>query len=856
MAFFGLHQFGFSDYRLPARFVWSVVAAGALTVIAFSVNSAARMPLSMLAVLLSAMFVSALTGLYELRLPKTKYEIVPGTVLAIWAALWIGVSGASLVAAAAAATALAREKNLRASAVFKFCSNVISSVAAAFVFSIVYERYAGGTLDPASIDNAAAIAICCVAMILAGYITSVVLTTALHAAEGVDGLLYRDALAARSVEAVPELTATVVLCLLFARFGMEFGFVVGPAVVFAVIAYHIHLGHLAQKTAEILEASRIHLATVEALATAIDARDQIGTGHVRRTQIYAVGLGKALSLPEDEIDALTTGALLHDIGKLAVPDYILSKPGALTPAELDKTKIHAQVGASILEKVGFNCPVVPTVKHHHEYWNGTGYPDGLVGEEIPLTARILSIAETYDALRSARPYRAPMPREKAREHMLARSGSRFDPKLLSLFIKRLAGFESEIAAEGLGYESVDRNFASVPEDGEHNYVEQIKLANKEVVTLFELAREFSSSESLKDVLSLFSLKIKELVPFETCAVYLIDETRRSATAVHVEGEHKELLESQRITIGEGATGFVLDKGQVVKNVNPDLDMSLTDMGPDEHYSTMASIPLLIDEELIGAVSVYSAELESYGEEHIRVLETVARIAAEAISKSKLHAETKAHALTDPMTGLPNARSLQMQFGKEVQRAARSGIAFQVLVLDLDGFKAVNDTFGHKVGDEMLRGVGKVISEQLREYDFLARYGGDEFVALIPEAGQEHVADLCARIEKAVASFRLSIDSNRYASVGVSVGAAGYPANGQSFDQMMIAADKAMYNSKVSRKQKRLLARQAQTAPLSEVLAQATEFVASPAPADDEKPSNDGIIVELDETAVVTSTAIN
>lgn len=169
----------------------------------------------------------------------------------------------------------------------------------------------------------------------------------------------------------------------FLYFGAAIFLIFVPMAVFGFAAHRIHLRRLEVKTAQILEASRVHLATVEALATAIDARDQIGAGHVRRTQIYAVGLGELFELSDDELNALRTGALLHDIGKLAIPDHILSKPGPLTPAELEKTKIHSTIGASILEGIDFKYPVVATIKYHHEFWDGSGYPERLAGENIP-----------------------------------------------------------------------------------------------------------------------------------------------------------------------------------------------------------------------------------------------------------------------------------------------------------------------------------------------------------------------------------------------------------------------------------------------------------------------------------------
>ena len=633
--------------------------------------------------------------------------------------------------------------------------------------------------------------------------------------------------------------------LLVDYFGVALGFFLAPLAVMTVLAYRIHLHSLAQKTVEISEASRLHLATVEALATAIDARDQVGVGHVRRTQIYAVGLGRILGLSESEINALRTGALLHDIGKLAIPDHILSKPGSLTPAELEKTKIHPAVGALILEKVGFKSPVIPTVKYHHECWDGSGYPDGLSKEKIPLTARILAVADGFDTLRCARPYRMALSRDEARHIIQADAGIRFDPAIVGTLIRNLASLEAEVNAQGLAY--ADTETAYLPNE-KHNYVEQIKLANREVFSLYELAREFSSSVNLQETLDMFAKKVGEFVPFDTCVLYLLDDTKRSAIASHVEGQNAEMLALRRIKVGQGATGFALKTREIVRNVDPDLDFSYSQIELTREYSTMASVPLIADEELIGAVTIYARDLERYGDEHIRLLDTISRIAADAIGKSLKHDEATTNALTDPMTGLPNARSLQIQFEKEVARASRGGSSFQLLMLDLDGFKVVNDSFGHKVGDQMLSEIGKVISEQLRDYDFLARYGGDEFVALIPQNSPEDVLDLCNRIETAVSEFALPVDDKRHASVGVSLGASGYPEHGETFDQMIVAADKAMYSRKTSRKRFALTHNVGRVSPSLEK----RDII----PGRMDYPQNDNLIVELDESHVLSSSAVN
>ncbi len=638
--------------------------------------------------------------------------------------------------------------------------------------------------------------------------------------------------------AVSIVTAVPLVWLLLHHFGYGLAFLLLPLTVISVLAYRMHINRLEAKTREITEASRVHLATVEALATAIDARDQIGTGHVRRTQIYAVGIGRTLGLPEIEIQALRTGALLHDIGKLAIPDHILNKPGSLTPAEFEKTKIYPQVSAQILENIGFSYPVIPTIKHHQERWDGRGYPEGLTRDEIPLTARILSVAAAFDIIRGPRSYRPALTRDKARQIIQAEGGSRFDPAIVSVLIRSLSALEDEINAAGLTYDSI----SNYQENEAPNFVEQIKLANREVFSLYELARDFSSSANLPDALNMFAKKIAELVPFDTCVLYLLDDTKRTAVAAHVEGENSEVLALRRVRVGQGATGFALKSREIVFNVDPDLDFSYSQVELAGRYSTMASVPLIADGKLIGAVTIYDRELKEYGEEHIRLFETISRIAADAVGKSLKHDEATTHAMTDPMTGLPNARSLQIQFEKEVARAGRGGSSFQLLMLDLDGFKKVNDSFGHKVGDEMLKEIGKVILGQLRDYDFLARYGGDEFVALIPETSHEDVQDLCSRIETAVGAFALPVGDNKHASVGVSLGSSGYPEEGETFDQMIVAADRAMYERKTSRKRS---GQKDSVKPTSRVYTNRLDYLLN-----NSLFTNESLIVELDETHVL------
>lgn len=796
-----------SGNNLKTKIYGGLVLSVSIVLSGFTVLKLTDFSVLQFLVLGVALAVSAFANQHQIRVPKTPTRFSAKEIIIFWGAIWLGVPGALLLAIGAA---LAEFDVFRKNK-FQWLFGAAASAGAAFVSAEVFYlflRQAAG-VTAAIVGEAPAawpwLVPAVVLMALTQYFLAATLNTIYFYFEGETSLeeIRKIQFSQAPLGYGLSIIGALLFHISFLQFGLLFGLVILPLTVVAHFAHRLHIKRLEQKTGEISEASRIHLATVEALATAIDARDQVGVGHVRRTQIYAVGIGEILALSPDEINALNTGALLHDIGKLAVPDHILNKPGRLTPAELEKTKIHASVGASILEKVNFSYPVVPTVKYHHECWDGSGYPEGLKGQEIPLTARILSVADAYDTLRSARPFRAAVSREEARKYIINGAGTLFDPKIVDAFLRNLKKFEVAVEVEKLSYKPdnqiVEELFIHTSETHSRSYVDQIKSANREVFALYEVARIFSSSLNLEDTYSLFAEKIGGMVPYDTCVIYLLDEHGTAAKAVYAEGKNASALLQRTIKPGEGATGYVLKKRQPVCNINPGLDFSFCQLEFVQEYSAMAALPLMADEKLLGAVSLYSCVLDNYEDEHLRLLETVSRIASDAILKSIHHAETETKALTDPMTGLPNARSLQVQFDKEVARADRNHSRFQVLMLDLDGFKAVNDTFGHKTGDKLLRELSKVMRAQLRDYDFLARYAGDEFVAIIPETEDVSVEELCQRLEKAVNDFVLPVGDGKFARVGISIGAASYPSGGDSLDQIIISADKAMYGVKSLRK---------------------------------------------------------
>lgn len=472
-------------------------------------------------------------------------------------------------------------------------------------------------------------------------------------------------------------------------------------------------------------------------------------------------------------------------------------------------KAHTTVGALLLTRVEFPYPVIPIVRHHHEQWNGHGYPDGLSGEQIPITARIIAVVDCFDAIREDRPFRRGMTRDEAIALLVRGSGSHFDPNIVELFIKHLAEFEAEIAAQGLPQQSsatnldepfklIDVDLAQARERGCHMAYDQIKNAHREVYALYEIARTFGSSLDMDETISILVDKVAHVVPFDTCAVYIYDEGQGYATAVHVAGKNATLIRSKNVAPGEGVTGFAMANRSPANQLHPGLEFA-HESERTIKYRSMAALPLVKENSLLGALSVYSMELSQYTDDHMRLLETVTKLASDAIANSIHHAEAKSNALTDLITGLPNARYLAVRFEEEVARARRTGRTFQLIMLDLDDFKIVNDTFGHKIGDKMLREVARIIHGQLREYDFLARYAGDEFVAIVQELVASQVNELRMRIEGAVLQYSLHVRGDRRARVGISIGTATYGFDGETLDQLVIAADQEMYRMKSEHK---------------------------------------------------------
>ena len=240
------------------------------------------------------------------------------------------------------------------------------------------------------------------------------------------------------------------------------------------------------------QVNRLYLSTIETLAMAIDAKDQVTHGHIRRVQAHATSLAREVGVTDENLlKAIEAAALLHDMGKLAVPEYILNKPGKLTDAEFEKMKLHASVGADILSAIDFPYPVVPIVRHHHENWDGSGYPGGIKGTEIPIGARILAVVDCFDALTSDRPYRPRMSDQDALTILRERRGTMYDPMIVDTFFQVHPTALTELPRQGPPSEVLNtiarsRQASSIGERG--TAVGEIPSSADELLAVYELTR--------------------------------------------------------------------------------------------------------------------------------------------------------------------------------------------------------------------------------------------------------------------------------------------------------------------------------------------------------------------------------
>jgi diguanylate cyclase (GGDEF)-like protein/putative nucleotidyltransferase with HDIG domain len=607
--------------------------------------------------------------------------------------------------------------------------------------------------------------------------------------------------------------------------GWQTSLLVLPLVYWIYRSYHLYLAKLAEEKRQVEiekgnaeEVALLHLRTIESLALAIEAKDHTSHKHLQRVRVFAVEVAKELGFPEDEIEALRAAALLHDIGKLAIPEHIINKPGHLTPEEFEKMKIHTLVGAEILERVAFPYPVAPIVRSHHERWDGTGYPDGLKGEQIPMGARVLAAVDCLDAMSSHRQYQNAVSLDAAMEKVASMSGSAFEPRIVELLKRRYLELEMLVHSDSMPVEEATLSTStskststdvraeagkapaagseqSAPSPGpanEADFLSSIASARQEAQTMFELSQDLGNSLSLGETLSVLSMRLRKMIPYDSMAVFLLKDGRLLPELVS--GDNFRQLSLLNISLGEGLCGWVAEKRKPIVNGNPEAEAGyVSDPAKFTTLRSILAVPLEGLNGMVGVLAMYGADRDAFSADHLRILLAVSSKIALSVENALKYQQAEDSATTDYLTGLPNARSLFVHLSRELARCRRTGTSLAVMVCDLDNFKQINDLYGHLEGDNLLKDFAGHLKESCRGYDYVARMGGDEFVIVAPGMSPEAASEKSSRLNQ------LAVEAGRKIAgrnlVALSVGTAFCPQDSFDVERLLAEADRRMYSMK-------------------------------------------------------------
>jgi putative nucleotidyltransferase with HDIG domain len=556
--------------------------------------------------------------------------------------------------------------------------------------------------------------------------------------------------------------------------------VIVPLLLVLYFTFSTSMGRVEDANRHLAQLNSLYMSTIETLAMAIDAKDQITHGHIRRVQTYAVGLAGRVGVTDAAlIRAIEAAALLHDMGKLAVPEYILNKPGPLTPAEFEKMKLHASVGADILSAIDFPYPVVPIVRHHHENWDGTGYPDGIRGTDIPIGARILSVVDCFDALTSDRPYRPRLSDRDALKILADRRGIMYDPLIVDVFTRvhtEIAPMETQ-SVEPTPLRAITDAAASPPPTSPSTAFDDISGSTEEMLTLFSLARGLNSFNTPHDVGDVIAKHLRRLIPSNLSVLYAYDADADELVVVHSSGENAGSVNDLRIGTGQRLSGWVAANKRTIRNSDPVLDFGEAARSMNPRLRSCLSTPLMTGSQLVGVLALYSSTRDAFTEEHQRVIEVVARQVTAAVQQASELQRTRSQMLRDKRTGLPKLERFRDLAAIQVSEATPQRPVSFVLV-ELHRSDATLD-------QELLSSVVTAVRRSLRAADMLFQYEGTGLVALLLQTDRPTGMSIADRIRHSITNGVGGEGEENFVSAAVTtVSVVSAPEDGTSIDELL------------------------------------------------------------------------
>ena len=492
-----------------------------------------------------------------------------------------------------------------------------------------------------------------------------------------------------------------------------------------------------------------YVATIGALAAALDAKDRYTEEHSRETAALAVSVGRRLGLSADQLRLLEYGALLHDIGKIGIPGYILHKPGPLTPEEFTVMKEHPVIGERILASVPFLAPLGPIVRAEHEHWDGAGYPDGLRGEEIPIEARIIHACDSFHAMASDRSYRKALALPAIIKEFHDKSGSQFDPRVVEAILQLIEQEKPQVTASA---QASGTPAPAAALSGPRSWAQHMQ-------TIEALGQQLSRASSIEDICNRMGETIVTLLPHDHCRISLVNQDRSRLDVVYLSGSEREEYRgvtraNAAVDVGEGITGWVAEtkRGAVLGDAERHPKASHVP-GTGTIDESMLVVPVVFQDEVLAVISVMKVGLNQYSLDQLRLLTILGNQAAVSMANARLIDRLAASASVDSLTGLLNRAAFEEAVNAQLARPQAWGT---LLILDVDDLRAVNRAYGYRAGDAVLKKSARAISGSLRSGDFAARWIGDDFLILAPETSAQAASDLGRRIETNLRSERISI----------------------------------------------------------------------------------------------------
>ncbi|HVH64472.1 MAG TPA: HD domain-containing phosphohydrolase [Candidatus Acidoferrum sp.] len=490
-----------------------------------------------------------------------------------------------------------------------------------------------------------------------------------------------------------------------------------------------------------------YVATIGALAAALDAKDRYTEAHSRETAHLAVDVGKRLGLQAEQLRLLEYGAMLHDVGKIGIPGYILQKPGPLTPEEFAVMREHPVIGERILASVPFLAPLGPIVRAEHERWNGTGYPDGLKGEEIPIQARIVHACDAFHAMASDRAYRKALPLDAIIAEFRKESGQQFDPRVVEVVLDLIEHEAPHVTAPE---QEAGR---PVPEpSGARAWAQHMQ-------TIEGLGQQLARATSIEDICNRIGETISTLLPHDQCRVLLVNQESSRLDIVYLNGNDREeyrgvTAANASVEIGEGIAGWVAEsKRGVVLGDTERHPKAAHVVGTTVIDESMLAVPVVFEDEVMAVIVVLKLGLNQFSLDQLRLLTILANQAAVSMANARLIERLASAATIDALTSLMNRPAFEEAVNKQMLRPPSWGT---LLMLDVVDLRETNQAYGHRAGDAVLKRIARAVRSSIRGDDLASRWIGDNFGVLAPGIDVAGAEVLAKRIDTALQSERISI----------------------------------------------------------------------------------------------------